>query len=103
MTKINPDQHESQWSRFIYLPSFYTLYIQVISRPVVLWAEETSTYSWSRFCTVNCRLPTFPHKVWGLNCRTQGREAIMLPLPHCCPLGGLETYNEASFDINIIE
>ena len=20
----------------------------------VLWAEETSTYSWSRFCNVNC-------------------------------------------------
>ena len=27
--------------------------VQVISRRVVLWAEETSTYSWSRFCTVN--------------------------------------------------
>ena len=30
--------------------------VQVISRRVVLWAEETSTYSWSRFCTANCRL-----------------------------------------------
>ena len=27
----------------------------VISRWVVGRAEETSTYSWSRFCTVNCR------------------------------------------------
>ena len=27
--------------------------VQVISQWVVLWAEETSTYSWSRFCTVN--------------------------------------------------
>ena len=29
--------------------------VQVISQQVVLWAAETSTYSWSRFCTVNCR------------------------------------------------
>ena len=29
--------------------------VQVISRQVVGRAEETSTYSWSRFCTVNCR------------------------------------------------
>ena len=29
--------------------------VQVISRWVVGRAEETSTYSWSRFCTVNCR------------------------------------------------
>ena len=28
--------------------------VQVISQWVVLWAEETSTCSWSRFCTVNC-------------------------------------------------
>ena len=27
--------------------------VQVISQWVVLWAEETSTYSWSGFCTVN--------------------------------------------------
>ena len=27
--------------------------VQVISQPVVLWAEETSTYSWSWFCTLN--------------------------------------------------
>ena len=29
--------------------------VQVISRLVVFWAEETSTYSWSRLCTINCR------------------------------------------------
>ena len=29
----------------------YTSYIRTGS----LWAEETSTYSWSRFCTLNCR------------------------------------------------
>ena len=40
---------------FIYL-GFYVAFdaVQVISQRVVLWAEETSTYSWSRFCTVNC-------------------------------------------------
>ena len=42
---------------FIYL-GFYVAFniVQVISRQVVRRAEETSTYSWSRFCTVNCRL-----------------------------------------------
>ena len=51
---------------FIYL-GFYVAFntVQVISRRVVGRAEETSTYSWSRFCTVNCRLngkqlPAFP-------------------------------------------
>ena len=29
--------------------------VQGISREVVLWALKTSTYSWSRLCTVNCR------------------------------------------------
>ena len=43
-------------SFFIYL-GFYVAFntVQVISRWVVGRAEETSTYSWSRFCTVNCR------------------------------------------------
>ena len=36
------------------LLSFNT--VQVISQRVVLCAEETSTYSWSRFYSVNCRL-----------------------------------------------
>ena len=41
---------------FIYL-GFYVAFntIQVISRRVVGRAEETSTYSSSGFCTVNCR------------------------------------------------
>ena len=41
---------------FIYL-GFYVTFntVQVISLRVVGRAEETSTYSWSRFCTVNCR------------------------------------------------
>ena len=32
-----------------------------------MWAEETSTYSWSRFCTVNCQ-PS-----------VQGKEGFELP------------------------
>ena len=37
---------------------------------------ETITLSWSRLCTANCqpsvsKLPTFPHKVWGLKCLPQ--------------------------------
>ena len=41
---------------FIYL-GFYVAFntVQVISRRVVGRAEETSTYSLSGFCTVNCR------------------------------------------------
>ena len=41
---------------FVYL-WFYVAFsmVQVISRRVVRRAEETSTYSWSRFCTVKCR------------------------------------------------
>ena len=43
-------------SRLIYL-GFYVAFntVQVISRRVVGRAEETSTYSSSGFCTVNCR------------------------------------------------
>ena len=41
---------------FIYLGFHITFNTaKVISRQVVLWAEETSTYSWSTFCTVSCR------------------------------------------------
>ena len=40
----------------IYLGSYVAFNtVQLISRQVVQRAEETSTYSWSRFCTVNCR------------------------------------------------
>ena len=36
---------------------FYVAFntVQIISGLVVGRTEETSTYSWSRFCTVNCR------------------------------------------------
>ena len=76
---------------FIYW-GFYVAFntVQVISQWVVLWAEETSTYSWSRFCTVNLltigtQPPTFPHRVRGLNRGPQRREASVLPLRHCGP------------------
>ena len=42
--------------RFIYVGfnvAFNT--VSVMSWQLVLWAEETSADSWSRFCTVNCR------------------------------------------------
>ena len=40
---------------FIYLGFYIALNtVQVISRQVVGRADETSTYIWSRFCTVNC-------------------------------------------------
>ena len=43
--------------RYIYLFGLYVAFntVKVISRRVILWAEETSTYSSSGFCTVNCR------------------------------------------------
>ena len=44
---------------FILILSYWGFYVtfntvQVISQRVVGWAEETSTYSLSGFCTVNC-------------------------------------------------
>ena len=41
---------------YLFTWGFYIAFktVQVISLRVVLRAEETSTYSWSRFCTVNC-------------------------------------------------
>ena len=59
--------------------------VQVISRWVVLWAEETSIYVHQGSVlqtAIRKQLTTFPHKVWGLNCRPQRWEASVLPLPH---------------------
>ena len=37
--------------------------------------------------TIGKKLPTFPHRVWGLNRRPDQRwEASVLPLSHRCPL-----------------
>ena len=51
-TKLDHDP-----TNFIYLFGVYVAFntVQVISQQVVGRAEETSTYSWSRFCTINCR------------------------------------------------
>ena len=59
---INDKIH--QWL-FIYL-GFYVAFntVQVIWRRVVGRAVETSTYSWSRFCTVNWRATT-SFLTWG--------------------------------------
>ena len=54
------------YSLFIYLGFYVTSNtIQVISRRVVGRAEETSTFSWSGFCTVNCRQVTTSFPTWG--------------------------------------
>ena len=43
-----------------------------------MWAEETGTYSWSRFCT-------FPQKVRYFNRRPLTWEVSVLPLHHRGP------------------
>ena len=76
---------------FIYL-GFYVAFntVQVISRWVVGRAEETSTYSLSGFCTVNCRPTASNYQLSHLKpCRepnpASGWEARVLPLCHCGP------------------
>ena len=67
-----------QMDSIIYLFGSFTSLSTLYSLPgrVVLCAEETSTYSWSRFLyckllTIGNQLPTFPHKVRSLNRRPQ--------------------------------
>ena len=73
---------------FIYL-GFYVAFntVQVISQLVVGSAEETSTYSWSGFCTVNCQPTASNYQLSHLN-RTMpsevGGESVTTLLP--CPL-----------------
>ena len=78
-------------SLFIYL-GFYVAFntVQVISRRVVGKAEETSIYSSSGFCTVNCRPTASNYQLSHLRpCREpnpglrDGRR--VLPLCHCGP------------------
>ena len=59
--------------------------VRVKSRPVVVWAEKTSTYSWSRFCTVNCRPSVSKYQLSQIGSRVLTRrlqrwEASVLPL-----------------------
>ena len=79
---------------FIYLGVYVAFnVVQVISRWVVLWTEETSTYSWSRFCTVNCRPTVSNYQLshlrpcWEPNPGLRGgRRVRVFPLCHCGPL-----------------
>ena len=79
---------------FIY-SGFYVAFntVQVISRRVVGRAEETSTYSSSGFCTVNCRPTASNYQLShlrpcrGTEPRPQRWEARVLPLCHRGPLG----------------
>ena len=104
---VTPYMNKLHWlpiHLFIYMGfnvAFIAVY--VISQRVVLWAEETSTYSWVKvlYCklpTVGKQLPTFPHKVWGLNHRPQRWEASVLPLHHPvapgCPLSAVFMLSE---------
>ena len=77
---------------FIYL-GFYVAFntVQVISRRVVRRAEETSTYSSSGFCTLNCHPMASNYQLSHLRlCREpnplpQRWEARVLPLCHRGP------------------
>ena len=82
----------SKMVQFIYLGFYVALNtVQVISRRVVGRPEETSTYSWSRFCTVNCRPTASNYQLSHLrpcqepNPRLQRWEARVLPLFHRGP------------------
>ena len=71
--------------KFIYLFWVYAAFntVQVISRWVVGRAEETSTYSLSRFCTVNCRPMSSNYQLShlpGTEPRPQRWEVRVLPL-----------------------
>ena len=69
--------------------------VQVISWQVVLWAEETSTYSWSRFCTVNCR-----PSVRKYLCPERW-EATVFPLRHWVPPPPPHTQSKLSLKSNM--
>ena len=77
---------------FVVLLCFHI--VQVISRWVVLWLEETSTYS-SRFCTVNCRPSVSNYQLSHIRSRW-GTTA--LPWPHFTKgRSGLDFYSLYSF------
>ena len=85
ITDMTPLKCQSWYPyQLIYL-GFYVTFntVQVIShRVIVLWAEETSTYSWSRFCTANCR-PSVSN--YHLSHRPQKWEVCVLQLHHHGP------------------
>ena len=54
---------------------------------IILWAEETSTYSWSRFCklpAIGKQLKSLPHGVQGLTADLRGGRQV-LQLHHIGP------------------
>ena len=79
----------------IYLSSlgFYVAFntVQLILRRVVQRAEETSTYSWSRFCTINCRLTASNYQLshlrsgWELNPDLRGGRRECYPSATMAP------------------
>ena len=88
---------------------FYVAFntVQVISQRVVGRAEETSTYSSSGFCTVNCRpcngkqLPALPLETMpGTEPRPQRWEARVLPL---CHHGPYESNGSCYYKFNVLE
>ena len=46
-----------------------------------LWAEEVG----QDLPTIGKQLPTFPYRVWGVNCRPPRWEVSVLPLRHRGP------------------
>ena len=73
---------------FIYLRFYVTFNtVQVISQRVVGMAEETSRYSWSRFCTVNCQPTESNYQLFHLRlCRE----------PNPGLRGGRQSYHSAT-------
>ena len=84
--------------KFMKIPHFYLIFVyltfnatfntvQVISREVALWTEETGTNSWSIYCTINCRplVLTSRHRVRGLDRWPQRWAVSVLPLYHHGP------------------
>ena len=76
-------------SIFVYCGFTSLSTLQIITQQVVGRAEETSTYSWSRFCIVNC-LPTASNYLLSylrsgrdLNSDLRGGRRVCLPLHHC--------------------
>ena len=100
LTLLQYTNNYKQWEfiLFIYL-GFYVDFntVQVISREVVGRAEETGTFSWSRFCTVNCRPTASSYQLSHLrsgrepNPDLRGRRRV-LPLCHRGPYKQWESH-----------
>ena len=69
---------------FIYL-GFYDAFntVQVISRWVVGRVRETSTYSWSRVCTINCRPMASDYQLSHLRPCWEPNPGLIGGMPEC--------------------